>query len=212
MIKDSKGRKEKSISYKDGKKHGPSKMYYKDGQLQLLIHYRNGVKSDTSKKYYENGQLYRTMPFDSLGRKHGVVMYYRKDGKVQAEVPFYHGKEQLGLKEYYLSGKLKTEYPKLVIEKKNNAISGQFFIYVYFEGRPKNTTYYWEGLTENSTLSDFPSKLQQENRMGVKTFSLPPNGFLMKTISVTGVMKTKQGHKYLATRKYNLALDSKMFF
>jgi hypothetical protein len=114
-------RKDKSllstIEYKDKKRHGISRLYYKDGKIiHNEIRYKMGVKHGITKSYYPNGQLYYSIQYLN-GEREGIMKKYYKTGEVMAEVPYKEGKPQPGLIEYQKTGIRKVKYPSIVFKK-----------------------------------------------------------------------------------------------
>ena len=75
--------------YKDGKRHGPMKVYYKDGVLMQESSYLFG-RLMTSKEYYHNGVVRMEVDFSDArkyddGRDVGIGKVYSQDGRVKYE-------------------------------------------------------------------------------------------------------------------------------
>jgi len=97
------------INYKDGKKHGQSTLFHRDGKTILLtLPYIMGKREGTSKKYYEDGSIYsRTNYRNNL--LHGTRHVYYRSGKLKSIVHYYNGHPGLGTEEYLTNGKKKDQ-------------------------------------------------------------------------------------------------------
>ena len=94
------GKPRAEISYKDGKQHGLSRSFDRDGNLILELPYVEGKREGLSKKYFAGGkQLYQTTEYKN-DKLHGVQTKYRENGKVMSEARYENDFPCLGLKEY----------------------------------------------------------------------------------------------------------------
>lgn len=89
----------KHIHYKNNKKHGKEKFYYKSGKLKYVKNFRNGILHDTTKYFYENGNLYyRCSYFEGVKRMDAV--FYHENGEIH-EYLFYDDGGVLRYKKTY---------------------------------------------------------------------------------------------------------------
>jgi antitoxin component YwqK of YwqJK toxin-antitoxin module len=110
-----------AIEHKDKKRHGISRLYYKDGKtVHNEIRYKMGIKHGITKSYYPNGQLYYSVPYLN-GEREGIMKKYYKTGEIMAEVPYKEGNSQPGLIEYQKTGNRKVKYPSIVFEEIDKA-------------------------------------------------------------------------------------------
>jgi antitoxin component YwqK of YwqJK toxin-antitoxin module len=75
--------------YKDGQRHGPMKVYYKDGALRQEAYYQFG-KLVTSREYAHDGSLRMEVDYSDAreyddGRDVGVGKVYFRDGRIKYE-------------------------------------------------------------------------------------------------------------------------------
>ena len=75
--------------YKDGKRHGPMKAFYKDGILMQESYYQFG-RLVTSKEYFHNGTLRMEVDYSDAreyddGRDVGTGKVYSQDGRLKYE-------------------------------------------------------------------------------------------------------------------------------
>ncbi len=119
--------------YKDGKKEGIWKEYYKNGNLKSEITFTNNKPDGYAKLYYENGKLSEEgnwkgtkwignykyyhengkpkyeFVFTNDGKRSGKQKYYHENGKIAIEGDWKDGKEAGLIKEYYPDGSIKSE-------------------------------------------------------------------------------------------------------
>ncbi|MGE0267318.1 MAG: toxin-antitoxin system YwqK family antitoxin [Candidatus Omnitrophota bacterium] len=98
-------------TYKDGKRHGPSKRYHENGNLYQEVMYVDGKKQGTLKQYTANGNLEQTYNYkDDIVE--GLVQKFNKDGTLQHEHNFENGmpdRKTQRVWRYFLDGTLKYE-------------------------------------------------------------------------------------------------------
>ncbi len=95
------------IPYKNGKKDGIAKFYYKTGELYSESQFKNGKAVGVKKTYYKTGELYSVIQFKK-GKKNGIEKHYDKSGKLLWEKLWEDG-EPKSMRKYYKSGNLKEE-------------------------------------------------------------------------------------------------------
>lgn len=120
-------------NYKDSKKEGVWKEYYKNGNLKSEITYVNNKPDGYAKLYYESGKLSEEgiwkgtkwvgsykyyhengkpkyeFAYTDDGKRTGKQKYYHENGKIAIEGEWKEGKEAGLIKEYFPDGSLKSE-------------------------------------------------------------------------------------------------------
>ena len=202
-----KGRLSSYTTYKNGLKNGIAKKYYKNGKVQFEIMYKDGLKEGVTKWYYDNGALYRETFYDD-GEEEGIRKKYYESGKPMAEIPYRKGVFQPGLKEYTKSGKLKEIYPDLIIQPVDRiAFENTYYLQVYFEGKPKGTTYY-RVIKNNGSNWESLEELPEKQGVGLKTYRVDKGGFIMQKEIFRGEFKTTLRNTYVVCKEFNLAIDN----
>ncbi|MBL7931439.1 MAG: hypothetical protein JNL60_06040 [Bacteroidia bacterium] len=79
-----------SVQYKNGKKNGYFKEYFRNGSLKASQVYLNDTLNDTTLIYYENKRL-KTFHTYKNKLKHGCWRDYNKEGKLISELFFKDG-------------------------------------------------------------------------------------------------------------------------
>jgi antitoxin component YwqK of YwqJK toxin-antitoxin module len=79
-----------TVEYKNGKKNGLLKEYYKNGHLKAVQHFTNDTLTDTSLFYHENGKL-SNVQLMVKNKKQGCWKKYNKDGNLYSEINFKDG-------------------------------------------------------------------------------------------------------------------------
>ena len=110
--------KAKSISYRDGKKEGLYKKWYKDGTLSYKADYSNGKKNGTSETWWKDGTL-RSKSHFLLGVIEGKQEQWYRSGAKFKELNYLHGKEEGMQRAWRENGKIYNNY-----EAKNGRIFG----------------------------------------------------------------------------------------
>ena len=75
------------IEYKDGKKNGTLKEFYKNGNLRIVQHFQNDQNEDSSTFYHPNGKL-AVIQIYKDGDKTGCWKKFNKEGKMYSTVNF----------------------------------------------------------------------------------------------------------------------------
>lgn len=76
-----------TVEFKDGKRHGELKEYYRNGILKVRQYYKNDTLNDSSFFYHENGNLSYFQYLKNF-EKEGTWKKYNKQGKVYEEINF----------------------------------------------------------------------------------------------------------------------------
>lgn len=81
-------------NFKDGKREGELKEYYRNGKLKLRQFYRDDKQDDSAFFYHENGNI-KEIQYMKDFEKHGTWKKFNKEGKLY---------EEINLKDGYLDG------------------------------------------------------------------------------------------------------------
>ena len=95
----------KSGNLIDGKREGPWREYWDNGQLADKEFFKNGVRTGVWEGYWENGQLWNLGVYQN-GLRDGVWAFYYSDGTVWSKGTFKMGKRTGFWVEYFKNGKL----------------------------------------------------------------------------------------------------------
>jgi len=75
------------VEYKDGKRIGELKEYYRDGTLKVRQYYKDDKLTDSAFFYHKNGKL-QYFQYIKNSKKEGVWKKYNEQGKVYEEISF----------------------------------------------------------------------------------------------------------------------------
>lgn len=76
--------------FRDGKRHGPYKLYYKHGPLILKCEYRDGVRHGPYEEYYYDGQVCEKCEYRD-GERHGPYERYYDNGQICEQCEYRYG-------------------------------------------------------------------------------------------------------------------------
>ncbi len=76
------GQISKEGPYKNGKRNGLWKTYYKTGELWSKIYFKNGLSDSVTTAYYTNGKI-RYQGFYTKGQKSGTWKIFKEDGTIK---------------------------------------------------------------------------------------------------------------------------------
>ncbi|MGQ0828711.1 MAG: toxin-antitoxin system YwqK family antitoxin [Bacteroidota bacterium] len=127
------------VEFKNGKRDGPLKEYYKNGNLKIQQYYKNDSLIDSAIFYYENGQP-AEIQFLKDHKKEGIWKKFNKNGKVYSEMSY---KDDLldGISSTYTyrSGRLLKR-----LNYKYGRMKGRQEFY-HNNGRPKSVNHFYNG-------------------------------------------------------------------
>lgn len=75
------------VGYKDGKRIGELREYYRNGNLKVRQYYKNDTLTDSCITYYENGNL-QLIQFIKNKNKEGAWKKFNEQGKLFEEVNY----------------------------------------------------------------------------------------------------------------------------
>ncbi|SFU34948.1 toxin-antitoxin system YwqK family antitoxin [Pontibacter akesuensis] len=102
------------VDFKDGKQHGWSQFFRKNGSMRKKTYFENGVQQDTLLTFYSDGDVESAFSIKD-GSKHGSYAYYFGNGKkkeegsylndqLEGEVISYSNRGQVAARGFYDSG------------------------------------------------------------------------------------------------------------
>ena len=162
------------VEYKDGKRIGELKEYYRNGTLSIKQRYKNDTLTDTSFFYHENGNLKYIQILKDF-KKEGTWKKFNEQGKVYEEINFKDDELNGPSTTYtYRTGRVlkKLNYKEGEMEGKQE--------YFYNNGKPKMTTVYHNGTqtigteewTESGEKLNTDFKINVIERNGVCEFEV----------------------------------------
>lgn len=83
-------------NYNRGRFHGPYRVYYPSGKIELTADYVNNVMEGEVKKYYETGELMETVTFQD-NEENGPFKEYYTNGNLKTEGFYMKGDNEHGL-------------------------------------------------------------------------------------------------------------------
>jgi antitoxin component YwqK of YwqJK toxin-antitoxin module len=124
------------VHYKEGKREGELKEYYRNGNLKTRQFYKNDTLNDSSFSYFENGKM-STMQFLKNHKKEGTWKAFNEQGQLFVEVNYKNDELDGYSKKYtYRSLKLIEQ-----LHYKNGHKDGKQEVY-YPNGKLKSLTYF----------------------------------------------------------------------
>lgn len=85
------GQHESEERYFEDQKHGNAKSWYGSGQLYTEWNFTNGLADGICRRWYHTGQLQSVENY-SFGERHGLCQYWGEDGRVDNICYYNHGK------------------------------------------------------------------------------------------------------------------------
>jgi len=100
------GKISEEATYQNGKLHGERKLYFDNGQVEIIEVYEDDVIVGDYKTYYRDGTLAQQATYVN-GMMDGILKTYYKNSVLKDEVTMVENEENGPFKEYYDSGQLK---------------------------------------------------------------------------------------------------------
>lgn len=173
-----------TIGYKDGKRHGYTREFYRNGVLKARQFYVNDSLDDTSAIYYPDGKLQSLQVYKNK-RKHGCWKEYNKEGKLYSEIFFKNGFLDSTSSNYtYRTGRLLTRVTykrgrKNGLEERYYANGKPLSRMQYDDGRPCPGLKEWAD-NGKEIRNDFAVSVREKNELtlnGTVTYFLDPAGY-----------------------------------
>ncbi len=102
------GGKFEEAHYENDTLHGTRKLYYPNGQVQIVENYDMGQFKGAFQSFYENGQLQAEGEYVD-NQIEGLWKGYYETGELKEELHFKNNEENGPFTEYYKNGNLKAE-------------------------------------------------------------------------------------------------------
>ena len=111
------GKLDVEINYKNGKRHGLSKRYFGNGNLNEEEYSVDGLPNGVWKHYYYNSGKLEAVGENKNAVENGAGIRYWENGNIMQKWFWYNAFENGWFKDYYKNGNLEQEY-----ERKNGEI------------------------------------------------------------------------------------------
>ena len=102
------GELNEEVQYVDNRIEGQRKIYFKNGDIQVIETRVKGKFEGLYQSFYENGKLEQEGHYENNAMNGDWKFYYKKGG-LREVVPFENNNENGAFKEYHPNGNLKTE-------------------------------------------------------------------------------------------------------
>ncbi len=104
-----KGNLSKETHFKNGKKEGPTKYWYKSGKIKGERHFKNGLEDGPLIWWYESGKKMAEEHYKE-GKKNGHGVWWYENGTKMKEENHKDGRRDGRWIQWYKNGNLKSEY------------------------------------------------------------------------------------------------------
>lgn len=157
------------VEYKNGKRIGELKEFYRNGKLKTKQNYQNDTLNDSAFYYHENGNL-QSFQYLKNFKKEGVWKKFNEQGKLYEEINFKDGDlDGYWIKYTYRTGRLLQR-----LSYKNGMKEGKHEFY-YNNGKPKAVAFFhynnpcigteeWDE-AGNKINNDFKITCREENKL-----------------------------------------------
>lgn len=122
--------------YKDGKIHGVSRCFHKNGNVKFEMPYDNGIRHGVFKQFKEDGALLGSF---EMNRGVGIAKIWDEQGVLIEECSYVNNEQEGLTKEYYPSGQIRT-----ISKYKSGKLHG-FSVSFYKSGKKAGLAYFKNG-------------------------------------------------------------------
>lgn len=153
-----------TIDYKDGKRNGWLKEYYKNGNLKVRQYFLNDTLNDSSICHYENGKIFSIHIFKN-GMKEGCWKKFSKEGNLYSEIYFKDDElDGTSITYTYRSGRILKR-----LNYRNGVKHGKQE-HFHNNGKPKSISYYYKGepCLGTEEWNDYGKKLNHDFKFFVE--------------------------------------------
>jgi len=138
-IYDKRGNVIEEIPWVEGKIHGVRRTFDADGNVRSVAHYEQGVQTGVGKSFDSEGNLLREVTYKD-GRKHGKrVDYWAETGDPKRVVPYRNGRAHGEVVEYHRNGEVKMR-----VQVMEGQLHGKQEVFSE-RGKLRDVRYWWEG-------------------------------------------------------------------
>src|SRR5690606_1336582 len=88
-------------------RQGITKMFYKDGKLHAEIHFKDGKKHGLEKSYYKSGEAMH-IGLNHLGKQDSTWVWFYENGAIEEKSDWINGASHGETITYYKDGSLKA--------------------------------------------------------------------------------------------------------
>ena len=97
------------ITYVENRPKGAYKTYYETGEVEEEGYWVNRRNTGEFKRYHRNGNLAQHFNFSDNGKRNGEQFYYHENGQLEVKVKVTEGKEEGLMQRFYANGEVKEE-------------------------------------------------------------------------------------------------------
>ncbi len=185
--------------------HGVRVTYFADGKtIYTKLTFKHGKKHGPSIRYYNNGQIYEYGSFEN-GERHGLTRKYYKTGKLMAEFEYYQGIALSGLKEYNKEGELLVSYPTVEFREVDHLASNDRIDLEIHCSKPYNGTKFFLINGENRKVNR--TYLITEKGLALVQFYIKPGETLNKKVEIISEIPTELGNVYV--KRYSHQINAR---
>lgn len=207
------------LNLKDGKREGPSYIYYSNGQLWQESHYKDDYLHGTVKKFDQNGILKYEASYE-MGKKQGEQIAYFKSGNPSFYVDYNQDRPLLGFYEKDYLGKIKAQPEvKYVVEEVFNGPDKGVNIFFSLNPMPSGRVIYyfveedetWEEIVQLNERDFYMSRLPLRDRdqnSAFMTFWVPRGQFKGVKGEVVAVYQHGEETEVAVSKKIGLSIEN----
>ena len=207
------------LNLKEGKREGPSFIYYSNGQLWQESHYKDDVLHGPVKKFDQNGLLKYEASYE-YGKKQGPQVTYFKSGNPSFYVEYHQDRPLLGFYEKDYMGKIKAQ-PELKYVAEEVFVGPDKGVNLFFSLSPTpegRVIYYfvdegrnWEEIVRLNETDFYLSRLPLRDRdqnSAFMTFLVPRGQFNEVRGEVVAVYQHSDKTQVAVAKRINLSFEN----
>ena len=134
------GKKEESNFNSKGELDGIQTTFFNNGKISTIKTYKNGKRNGLWKKYYKNGNLKSKITFDNNGKENGTHTRYTESGKILSVINYKNGMKHGEDISYHIDSDIIEQKQEYVNDKKHG-----LKMYNNQKGEIRTKSYYEKG-------------------------------------------------------------------
>ncbi len=191
------------VNYEEGVRQGAASDYYESGKLRMEMNYVDGKKQDLARFFYEDGKLFQETIYKA-GKPEGKRTQYHTNGKVKAEVVFKDGHPTKNMKEFDEKGNLRKHDVAVTIKPLNTIRkNGKYVLKIATKPSRSKVTYY-QGKLKNGALHDGLKKLKTKGGKAEIAYNVAKGVGFTEQVPIVAKVITQYGNPLILEKNYKV--------
>lgn len=190
------------VTYKDGKKNGVARYFFKNGKVYKESYYHDGKLHGIAKMFDRKGNVLRSTNYKN-GKKHGDLIKYFKSGNPKLKLKYHENWPVPGIYRKAVTGEEIPE-PKIIMERRPHPEGHPYRFSVAFALSENFDEVSYYALPDSVSWTELAGNSKNQMRYQLNTTApnkaslnhyLEKNHFLMNEFDAYAVFELKGGYQ-----------------